>query len=238
MPIQYSLVENRLTPDPDDYFAQVTPMDSLDLDGLVQRIMAAGSTVTEPDTRAVLAAVKQEVRLALAEGYRINLDDLVQLSVSITGVFHGITDTYDPSRHTLQLATQSDPGLLTYLRQNGAPVKQAAADNRAVLLTYHDLASTEVNTTITPATIGTLDGARLAYVTTRVDEGLYLVPVGGGPEVKVPVANFQMNKPARLVFLVPALTAGQWRLEMRNRPGLTERSPLRIGTLNAILTRP
>ena len=47
-----------------------------------------------------------------------------------------------------------------------------------------------------------------------------------------------MNDSARLVFLVPAvLAAGIERLEVRNGFGLTATAPLRIGSLNAVLTR-
>ena len=237
MPIHYSLVRNRITPDPNDCFASVQPTVILDTEGLIQRLTQAGSTVTEADFRAMLVLLKQELRSALLDGCRVNLDGVGQFYPTIAGTFHGTTDSFDPARHTLQLSTRTDKHLLAALRRHARFEKQAAPDTRAVLSSFTDLASGTVNSLITPASIGTLDGARLRHVPSRPDEGLYLVPAGGGPAVKVPAAGFQMNRPARLVFLVPALAAGQWRLEVRNRPGLAASAALRVGTLNALLTR-
>ena len=237
MPVEYFLVENRIGRAPDDFYAIVSPGDTVDTERLVQRIMAAGSTVTEPDIRAVLALLQREVGTALAEGCRVNLEGLGHWFATIGGVFHGATDRFDPARHTLQISTQADAALVRGFRRAARLEKQTPPDRCAVLVTYQDLASGTVNSILTSGTIGTLLGARLRFVPTRPEEGLFLVPEDGGPAVRVPGESFQMNKPGRLVFLVPALAAGQYRMEVRNRPRLAASAPLRINRLNYILSR-
>ena len=238
MPVRYKLVQHRITPDPNDFFASVQPIGTLDTEGLVRRLLEAGSTVTEADLRAVLALLRTEIHSALSEGYRVHLEGVGHLYLTIAGTFHGLTDSFDPARHTLQLTNQADATLLAALRRAAQFEKQTSPETRAHLLTYTDLASGTVNSLITPGTIGTLDGARMRVVPARADEGLYAVPEAGGAEVKVPAANFQRNKPAQIIFLVPELAPGQWRLQVRNRPGLAASASLRVAALNALLTRP
>ncbi len=80
--------------------------------------------------------------------------------------------------------------------------------------------------------IGELAGSRLKYDDTQADEGVYFVATAGG-ETKVTIV--QKNKPAELVFSIPAtLVPGTYNIEVRARiAGGTE---LRIGRLDPVLT--
>ena len=91
MPVRYKLVQHRITPDPNDFFASVQPIGTLDTEGLVRRLLEAGSTVTEADLRAVLALLRNEIHSALSEGYRVHLQGVGHLYLTIAGTFHGLT---------------------------------------------------------------------------------------------------------------------------------------------------
>ncbi len=97
---------------------------------------------------------------------------------------------------------------------------------------YRDVGSDTTNDQITPGNIGQLSGNRLKFDPAQADEGLYFVPTADTGDVKV--TTIQKNKPSQLVFLVPALVAGGYNLEVRARiAGGTE---LRIGRLDPVLT--
>lgn len=97
---------------------------------------------------------------------------------------------------------------------------------------YLDMGSGEKDGPMTPGSIGTVSGRRLKFDPGRQEEGLYLVPVDGGDEVKVEVV--QRNMPAQIVFLVPPEASGAYYLEVRARPN--RGTDLRTGRLDAALT--
>ena len=79
-----------------------------------------------------------------------------------------------------------------------------------------------------------LSGSRLKFDPAEADEGIYFVSTVAG-ETKV--TTVQKNKPSQLVFLVPALAAGTYHLEVRARMGSgTSARELRIGRLDSTLT--
>jgi len=86
---------------------------------------------------------------------------------------------------------------------------------------------------VTPGSIGTISGNRLKFSAAAADEGIFFVHATGnaGP---VKVAAVQGNKPGQLVFLVPALPAGGYFVEVRAR--MTNGQELRTGRLDSVLT--
>jgi hypothetical protein len=84
---------------------------------------------------------------------------------------------------------------------------------------------------LTPNNIGQLSGSPQKFHENAADEGVIIVDVDGGPTFKV--TTVQRNKPAQLVFLVPSLPGGSYRIEVRAKVGAS--TQLRTGTLDATL---
>jgi hypothetical protein len=98
---------------------------------------------------------------------------------------------------------------------------------------FVDTGSGATDSTPTPGSIGTLNGARLKFDPLQADEGLYLLPTSGGASVKVTI--IQRNKPSQLVFLNPTcLAAGDYFMEVRART--RSAAELRSGRLDSALT--
>jgi hypothetical protein len=59
-------------------------------------------------------------------------------------------------------------------------------------------------------------GSRLKFVDGDTTNGIFLLPVAGGAEVRLAVVV--ENKPARLIAMLPAdLAAGEYHLEVRTK---------------------
>src|SRR3989337_2724976 len=71
MPIKYILRDNKLTADPNDYRAIVTPTTSADLDAVVDRMLQRGTTVGRADILAVFDNLTEAVASMLLDGMRI-----------------------------------------------------------------------------------------------------------------------------------------------------------------------
>jgi DNA-binding domain/Domain of unknown function (DUF4469) with IG-like fold len=227
MPINYALFENHLTTDPSDYAAQVKITSSIDLDGLAQRMIDQGSTVTKPDILAVLEDATKATESALLDGSRVLFGGLVDLFPRVQGVFNGLTDTFDPARHRVDVGANPGSRIRKTIRDQAQVVKQETIKPTPAPLEYFDVNTGGTNDDLTPGGIGQLSGHRLKYDEVQADEGIFFLPDGGGAETKV--VTVQKNKPGQLVFLVPALASDNYFLEVRARiAGGTE---LRIGRL-------
>jgi len=231
MPINYALFENNLTSDPADYAAQVKITYSADLDAIADRMIEQGSTVTKPDILAVLEDAIKATESYLLEGYRVQFGGLFEMFPRVKGIFNGITDTFDPSRHHIDVGANPGSRVRKKVRDNASVEKQETILPAPTLLQYADLESGDINSTLTPGTIGTINGHRLKYDDTQGDEGIYLIAETGGAVTKVTAV--QKNKPGQLVFLVPTLADGLYRLEVRAQFSID--GEVRTGALESLL---
>jgi len=231
MPINYALFENHLTSDPDDYAAQVKITGSADLEVLANRMIDQGSTVTKPDILAVLEDAIKATESCLLDGYRVQLGGLCELFPRIKGVFNGITDTFDASRHRVDVGANPGARVRKTVREGATVAKAETIKPAPALLEYADLGSGETNGTITSENIGTINGHRLKFNPDQDDEGIYFVNVDTAAEVKV--TAMQKNKPGQLVFLVPSVPGGEYYLEVSTR--FRDSAELRTGRLDEIL---
>jgi len=228
MAVSYFLQKSNLSGAPEGYVAHVRLSHSVNLEGLVERVAAAGSTVTRADILAVLEDAVKECEAVLAEGGRVNLGGLCQLFPRIRGVFDGPDDAFDPKRHRVDAAAAPGTRLRKTLRQKATPERIAPPRPAPLPELYRDLASGTDNSRLTPGGIGEIVGALMKFDPAALDEGVFLTPSGGGAETRV--SQVLTAQPKKVVLQMPAgLAAGEWRLEVRARarPG----AQLRTGAL-------
>ncbi|MBN1516485.1 DUF4469 domain-containing protein [Candidatus Sumerlaeota bacterium] len=232
MPINYALFENNLTSAPEDYAAQVQITASADLHDIVQRIVQQGSLSTEAEITAVLEDAIKACESLLLEGHRVNLGGLVELYPRVTGIFDSVTDTFDSSRHRIDIGANPGSRIRKTVRRGAQVMKVEFAKPMPTLVEYADLGSGETNGTVTPGNIGTLNGRRLKFNPNKSDEGIFFLAVSSGAGIKVPAA--QKNRPTQLIFVIPAVPPGDYYLEVRARQ--RDGAELRTGRLDATLT--
>ena len=234
MAINYALFKNHLTPDPKKYAAHVEITASADEKVIAERIIEQGSTVTSADILAVIEALTKAVQALLLEGYRVNIADLVQFYPRIKGTFDGPTDTFDPSRHTLDAAAAIGPRIRNTIRDRGQPHKNETHIPTPNITNYEDLVTGQTNHAIHPNGLGTHNGPHHKYNEAQPDEGIYLINTTTQTETKV--IYVQQNQPAQLVFINPdTLTPGQtYQIQVRAR--MRDSAHLRTGRLDQPLT--
>ncbi len=231
MPVKYVLQENNLTTDPDDYMARVRSVGTAGMDEIIERMIQQGSTVTRADIVSVLEDYHTAVENLLLQGMNVNTP-LANFSVSIRGVFHGMADTFDPSRHQLSAAIVAGPRLRKTLGERGQAVKEEAVKPAPNPVDYIDLNSGERNGHLTPGGMGQIVGHRLKFNPADPQQGIFFI---ASDDTETRVAIVGKNKPGELLFLVPdGLASGEYLLEVRAiLKGGTE---VRHGRLDAVLT--
>jgi len=86
MPLDYFLTENRLTDRPDDMTAITRSGVSIDENGLIDRILPKGTSLTRTDVKAVFNAANEAIAEGAERGETYILP-LMNISFSIVGRF-------------------------------------------------------------------------------------------------------------------------------------------------------
>ena len=229
MSISYVLHENNLTSDPDDYTAHVRFAGTMDLDGVINRMMQRGSTITKADALAVLQEYHLAIETLLLEGFTVKTPS-ANYGLSIKGVFKGQGDHFDATRHRVEGTVNLNRQLRRTLREKVQVQKQETAKPRPRLLEYRDLNSDERNSILTAGGMGRVTGHRLKFDATDSQQGIFFI-ASDGTASRVDIVG--KNKPAELMFLVPSsLTSGEYTLEVRAAFG----RQIRRGILDIPLT--
>ena len=211
--LKYALRENLLTPEPNDYMAQVTDSQSYNLEKIIDKMIERGSTLTKADITATMQIYTETICSLLEEGFQINTP-LINTSMSISGVFDGATDSFDSSRHNVNI--NITPG--TKLKETLSKVKTQkveATSTDPFVTEVKDIVSGKVNESLTKGGILQAVGARLKFDNSDEAQGVFLVPETGSAVRCGVVAE---NKPARVMAMIPAdITAGTYYLEIRSK---------------------
>jgi hypothetical protein len=209
--ITYALLENHLTADPDDYMAVVQPSGTATEDDLIEHIIQQGSTVTRADILSVVEDYATAVIYMVLDGKTVTTS-LANFGVAIKGVFDGKGDSFDPSRHQLRGTVSAGKRYRKEIPGKGKTGKAEARIPAPNPEEYNDLNTGERNGVLTSAGMGQIVGHRLKFDPADDNQGIFFVAEDGSA-TQVDVIG--RNKPAELMFTVPTLASGDYRLEVR-----------------------
>ena len=209
--VKYVLSENLLTARPDDFMATPVDVKSFDRDTIVEMMLKRGTLLTKTDILAVLNSLEEVVADIVKDGGAVNMP-LFNTSFSISGVFDGAMDTFDPNRHRLYVNLNKG----TLLRDVEKQVKTSKTEMSAAapsVVEVRDVLSGTSNEKLTPMGVIQVFGSGLRIEGTEPTVGLWFVPAEGAqPPIK---ANVMVsNKPSSLTAMVPALDAGTYRIRV------------------------
>ena len=207
--LQYSLTENLLTDDPNDYTALVQPLGTYDKEAIITEMLRRGTLLTRTDILAVLNGFEETVRDITRDGGTVNTP-LFNTSFSISGVFDGAMDTFDGNRHKLNVNLTK--GIV--MRQAESQVsleKTGTVIPQPTILEVKDSVSGKVNEQLTPGGVVELMGVNIKIVGENADCGLWFVPASG-EAVKAKV--IVQNKPSSVIAMIPNLSPETYTLKV------------------------
>lgn len=209
--IKYVLSENLLTARPDDFMATPVDVKSFDRDTIVEMMLKRGTLLTKTDILAVLNSLEEVVADIVKDGGAVNMP-LFNTSFSISGVFDGAMDVFDPNRHRLYVNLNKG----TLLRDVEKQVKTSKTETSTAapsIIEVRDVLSGTSNEKLTPRGVIQVFGSGLRIEGTDAAVGLWFVPAEGAqPPVKTDV--LVSNKPSSLTAMIPALDAGIYRIRV------------------------
>jgi hypothetical protein len=210
MSIEFKLVRSSQLLDPDQYTARVITR-TADLEQLVDRIMQHGSSVCRSDVVSVLEDYAMTLENMLLEGWTI-LTPIANYRLTMQGVFAGRGADFDPAQH--QVAVQITVGrrLRRTIHQRVAVARRVEQVPEPVVVDYLDVATGAVHSTVTPGGQGIVTGKRLKFDAADAAQGVFFVAADG---TAARVASVAWNGGKKHIFLVPALPAGEYELQVR-----------------------
>ena len=170
-------------------------------------MLLRGGTITKTDTLAVLNSFFEVVQEIIREGETINL---INTHFSMQGVFEGATDIFDKNKHGLRLNVDAGKTLKEVIKE--IPLEKTTIPEIIPhILEIKDSVSDSVNENITSQGVIEIIGSMLKIMGDNPANGINLLAAAGTAHK---VATIVDNKPARLIVILPTLTAGEYTLQV------------------------
>lgn len=204
MAIKYSVFQTRLQGE-SQFLGQVILQGTYDREALVERMLSRGTTLTKTDITAVLQLFGSAIEQVCSEGYRVNIDGLIQVTPAIGGTFDGRADTFTAPRNTIYLTAQVSKALNDRIAQSASPERILVDEGRPMLLQVVDAEADTGAVAMVMGNIIAITGKRLKFNLSSDREYMRLVNAQN-PDEFVPVTKFQKISDLKLVFRLPKTT--------------------------------
>lgn len=230
MSLEYYLVPNHITDNPNDYRAVSRNSNSYTIEDVYKQMTREGSTVTKAEALAVFEEITQAISTILQDGHSV-VTPLVNISSSVTGVFDEEDDQFDSDRHKVQLNINS--GLrLKNLPGSIEPTRIEGSEPAPDIKYLHDNVSGTRSELLTPEGGARIKGSLLKFDEEDSQQGIFFINTEDATEHRVERLPLR-NMPKELIFTLPDLPAGEYRLEVRSI--LSGTSNMRSGILSTPL---
>jgi hypothetical protein len=213
MPISYYLRKNHFSDDPYACRAFVSPVRTVELNDVIERMIEMGSTVGDADMLGVFVLFSTVLEAMMSEGTNVNTP-FANYRTSIKGIFVDHQDSFDHSRHKIVPSVSAGKRLKHYFLNDISTAKIESVNKGPQLLEFTDHASGETNRNATPGNMATIAGHRLKVNPENKSHGIFFI-AKDSTETRVKVIG--QNSPSRLRFNIPdSLASGNYSLEVRN----------------------
>ncbi|MDR2193816.1 MAG: DUF4469 domain-containing protein [Treponema sp.] len=166
----------------------------------------------------LVAHVKQfldEAAYQLCDGFAVNLKYFLMYP-NVIGTFDKVIEGHDTEKHRVTFRFR----ILTALRILAAHIVvevEGLANVQGYIDEFTDINTESVNDALTPGGQFCIAGHKIKIVGEDPEVGVYFIPEAD-PTARVKVSgHLAENSASKLIGIVPALTAGKWKVEIKTR---------------------
>ncbi|RKE03323.1 DNA-binding domain-containing protein [Marinifilum flexuosum] len=204
------LQDNLLTPRPNDFYARVKPMGNIKIEDIAKEIIKGGSEHNEATIIDILSRSNQVIIEKMAQGYSVNTG-VFHGHLTVNGVFNGVTDRFNPEEHRLIASFTSSNELREELKKTQVEILGKQTGEPVIGKVIDSLSENE-DSIITPKNVIIVKGNRLKVAGEDASVGVYLINQSDDTLHKCD--QIISNDPKQLMVMVPALSAGNYELEI------------------------
>jgi hypothetical protein len=213
MALPYYLVDNPLTPDPNDFRAELELQGCKYLKDIVDRILKNNVGISESELLAVLDQEQKAIKEFLENGYKVDTG-MVVIRPTIKGVFHSATEVFTKGKHELRIRITPKSALKAVLDKLTL-VKVVGSKATPVIVAFDDMISKTRNSTVTPGKTAKIFGDKLKFDGEDTEQGIFFINNKG---VATRVAEYVETGIKKLIFNIPqGLPKGNYTLEVRTK---------------------
>jgi hypothetical protein len=230
MKIKYYLLDNPVTPDPNDRRAQVIDYEVITEDELFEHMTREGSSITPAEAKANYEEITGAFEYFLKRGCGFNTE-FINIRPVIQGVFRDDNDRFDSGRHKIKFRASLGKRY-NHTADDVKTEKIVPPSNLPLLVTFEDVTSETINETLTPGGTAILNGMRLKFNQDNEQTGIFLID---SAKNEYRIEKVLSHTGTKVVFQLPAsLAADEYSLEVRIL--LPNNKSLKIGKLTEKLT--
>jgi len=208
MPIYYALHKNEKIAGKDRYVARTHSIGTLSREEMIKRMCQAGTTFTESDMIGLWYLMRATALKAILDGWNVTTPFGI-LWVSARGIYKSYDDRFDGRRHKFALQLKIDSEFQKEFERDVRPKKIEAHDQRPLLISYRDVCTEQHDSVLTPSRMGQLYGQRLQFDPQDPQQGIHVLSADGNA---TRVEEVAVNQPKSLIFLIPPLPYGYYKL--------------------------
>jgi hypothetical protein len=211
MKIRYYLMDNPITPDPDDRRAVVIGYETVTEKEMFEYMTRAGSAITPAEARANYEEIIGAFEYFLHLGYGINTE-FINIRPLIPGVYRSDDDKFEHGRNRIKFAARL--GKRYNRTADDVKVEKVSPpDNLPLPVSFEDVSSSTVNDTLTPGGVATLTGMRLKFNQSDPMQGIFLID---SAKKEYRAERILSHTGKQIVFQLPAgLAPDDYALEVR-----------------------
>ncbi|MEM9423740.1 MAG: DNA-binding domain-containing protein [Spirochaetota bacterium] len=221
MALKYELLKNHLGAKPTGFHAVVVDHNIKSRAEFIDMMVKYSSSHNRGDMEAMMYCFDEAIKEALREGEGVNIGP-ISARLDIKGPFPHAESHYDPAVNSIAINLNATKELKAVIPDISVE-KVYSSGNESKIVHVEDTLSGASDSKLTPSGPVKVTGYHIkiqAAATPDNKEGLYAIALSDGSEYKF--TNQITNVPSELVYLAPALTAGDYRLEVRSYgPGST-----------------
>jgi nucleoid DNA-binding protein len=209
--IDYYLVQNKVPAGSKDYHAVVTHTEGLNQDNFV-KMLAEVLNVNEGEAKKVITGIGTAAKNLFSQGWNFKIEDLGTFSLSITGSFAGPDAPFNHESNKIAVRFQADKDL-TAAAQSASLNRLHGVEHGPVIDSVEDKSSGAIDSKLTPGHGVQVIGKDIKIAGTDSAVGIHLIDQSG-VMTGVPSGDILENGPTKLVFICPALSAGDYTLQI------------------------
>ncbi len=212
--LKYALVESGIANEQNGCTAVVSSPEVKGLNDVIDFMISEGTGLTRPQALAYFEKLTQTIEYFVGQGHRV-VTPLIRVKPTISGVFSDKKDSFDSSRHQINIRTTS--GLR--LRELSTKIKLEKVDVSSqipVPQLFIDGSSQEVNTSASPGGIGVLKGSLMKFDSSDAAQGVFFISEDDSTNI-VRVNAYSGIKPSEIHFQIPLLSSGSYTIVVRTR---------------------
>ena len=211
--VKYALKANTLGDDTKGCIAIVSAIGAANLNDVIGHMIAEGAGLTRPQAMAYFEKLTQSVEYFVGLGFSVSTP-LFRTRTSISGTFAGKNDSFDASRHRVNVRTVSGVRL-SKLEKNLPTVK--IKFNRLFPLPeiLTDSSTDTENGRITSGGTAVLRGSLLKFNPKDAQQGIFFV-AADNPAEEIRVEIYQTIRSNEITFQIPELQPNEYTLVVKS----------------------